>query len=260
MRPRRIAGLTAAVLALAGGAAAWTGEVPRWSFGGTRMVLPDLLAAEPASPIPLPHQGVVLFVGDSNTAGSRIGGSAFAYPAAFAKALPSDLPVRIHAFGGATVADLLQRPLPQESVTLALVMLGTNDAATRGWLSEKQRVPVETYRSKLAHLSQRLHAAGARVVILAPPPVGSAAMARRLAPYRLAAREVALATSSDFRDPVAAFLPNPQDPYLQYDALHLTPEAQRVLGLWLAGQTTSASDTGSSSTGKPRPPSASQPS
>jgi lysophospholipase L1-like esterase len=260
MRPRRIAGLMAAVLALAGGVAAWTGEVPRWSVGGSRMVLPDPLAAEPATPIPLPHDGVILFVGDSNTAGSKIGGSAFAYPTAFAKALPSTLSVKVHAFGGATVADLLQRPLPQESVALAFVMLGTNDAATRGWLSEKQRVPIETYRSNLTQFSQRLHEGGARVVILAPPPVGSAAMARRLAPYRLVAKEVAQATSSDFRDSAAAFLPNPDSAYLQRDALHLTPEAQHQLGLWLAGQTTSASETGSSSTGKPSPPSASHPS
>lgn len=260
MRPRRIAGLLAAVLTLTGGVAVWTGEVPRWTAGGTRMVLPDLLAAEPATPIPLPQQGVILFVGDSNTAGSKIGGSAFAYPATFAKALPSDRPVMVHAFGGATAADLLQRPFPEKGVALAFVMLGTNDAATRGWLSDKQRVPVDTYSDNLAALVRHLRKAGARVVILAPPPVGSAAMARRLAPYRIAALEVAKATSSDFRDPAAAYLPNPQDPYLQYDALHLTPEAQRALGLWLAGQTTSASDTGSSSTGKPSPPSASHPS
>jgi lysophospholipase L1-like esterase len=260
MRPRRIAGLTAAVLALAGGIALLTGEVPRWTGGGARMVLSERLPEPPARPIALPGAGTILFVGDSNTAGSRTGGASTAYPAAFAEAIGAPSRVEVHAFGGATVADLLHRPLPKAAIAVAFVMLGTNDAATRGWLSDKQRVPVDTYSDNLATLVRHLREAGARVVMLAPPPVGSAAMARRLAPYRIAAFEVAKATSSDFRDPVAAFLPNPQEPYLQYDALHLTPEAQRALGLWLAGQTTSASDTGSSSTGKPRPPSASQPS
>ncbi|WP_214652461.1 SGNH/GDSL hydrolase family protein [Novosphingobium jiangmenense] len=260
MRPRGIAGLTAAVLTLAGGMAAWTGEVPRWTGSGTRMVLPDLLRAGPADPIPLPPEGLILFVGDSNTAGSRIGGASGAYPAVFAKTISGHPRVQVHAFGGATVADLLQRPLPKGPLAVAFVMLGTNDAATRGWLSEKRRVPLETYRSNLSELARRLHKAGASVVILAPPPVGSTAMTRRLAPYRLAAREVAEDTSSDFRDPVAAFLPSPQTAYLQRDALHLTPEAQRELGLWLATHTTSASETGSSSTGKPSPPSASHPS
>lgn len=260
MRWRRVAGLSAAVLVLAGGAAVATGDLPRWTFGGTRMVLPSVLEPIPASPILLPATGTILFVGDSNTAGSRVGGVRFAYPAAFLEAMTANKAVKVHAFGGATVRDVLIRPLPEGEVSLAFVMLGTNDAAPRAWLSKKRRVPLATYRANLIELVTKLRAMGARIVILAPPPLGSCAMQHRLDPYRLAAKDVAQATSSIFRDPAAAFIANPAADFLQRDAVHLTPEAQNQLGLWLAYQTTSASVADNSSTGKPSPPSASQPS
>ncbi|HQS68465.1 MAG: hypothetical protein B7Y36_17760 [Novosphingobium sp. 28-62-57] len=260
MRWRRLAGMGAAILVLAGGTGIATGELPRWTIGGTQMVLPTALEPLSASPIVLPATGAILFVGDSNTAGSRVGGGRFAYPATFLAALPVGQTVRVHAFGGATVGDVLSRPLPEGAVALAFVMLGTNDAAPRAWLSAKRRIPLETYRTNLAELVQRLQAKGARVVILAPPPMGSRAMQRRLDPYRLAAKQVALACSCLFRDSAGAFMSKPDANWLQRDAMHLAPEAQQQLGLWLADQTTNASAAESSSTGKPNPASASQPS
>lgn len=237
VRPRWIIGLTAAVLALAGGVAAWTGEVPCWTSGGTRMVLPTVLSAAPKTEIALPSRGIILFVGDSNTAGSRVGGSRYAYPSVFRDALSAGLEVKVQAFGGATTADLLARPLPEGPVDLAFVMLGTNDAAPRGWMSSKHPLSLSTYRANLTELISRLSQKHARIVVLAPPPLGSSAMARRLDPYRVAAREVARETASQFRDTAAAFEPKPAADFLQRDAVHLTQEAQRELGLWLLAQT-----------------------
>lgn len=241
MRPRRIAGLLVVVLALTGGLAAWMGEVPCWTSGGTRMVLPTVLAADPNAEIVLPSRGTILFVGDSNTAGSRVGGIRYAYPAVFRDALSVGQEVKVHAFGGATTADVLARPLPEGPVDLAFVMLGTNDAAPRGWMSSKHPISLSTYRANLSELISRLSEKRARIVIRAPPPLGSCAMERRLDPYRAAARDVARETSSQFRDTAAAFVPKPAASFLQRDALHLTPEAQRELGLWLLAETTKAS-------------------
>lgn len=258
VRPRRIAGL-AAVLALGGGLALWSGEVPRWTLRGAAMVLPEPLPPVVAGPIAVPAEGTILFVGDSNTAGTRIGGAAAAYPAVFAASFGMDARIRVTAFGGATVADMLDRKVAGPAV-LAFIMLGTNDAATRGPLSDRLPVPQEAYKRRLSTLVRRLKTDGAQVVILAPPPVGTRAMARRLQPYRMAARDVAQATASRFRDPASAFVSPAEPGLLHFDALHLSPEAQRNLGLWLAGQTVNASSPDSSSTGKPSPASASQPS
>lgn len=264
MKPKRLRAIIAVALAtlvMAGAALVLSGLVPRWTIGGTRMAIPFVIQARPADAIALSSTGLILFVGDSNTAGSRVGGVRNSYAVAFANALGTQgARATVHAFGGATVADLLSRPLPEEAVGLAFVMMGTNDAATRGWMSDKRRVPIEVYRRNLVTLVERLREKGAQVVILAPPPVGSSAMARSLDPYRLMASEVADDLGCAFRDPAAAFVPHANAAMLQRDALHLSPEAQRILGLWLVSQTINASVTGSSSTGKPKPSSASQPS
>lgn len=260
-----VASLLVGLLALLGGLAWWSGEVPHWTLRGARMVVPKRLPALRSLPSGGAQAGRVLFVGDSNTAGTRVGGAANAYPAHFAAALDGTVRAVVRAFGGATVADHLARGLPegaaQGSFAVAYVMLGTNDAATRGWLASRRPVALEAYRAGLTRLAQQLRRGGARVVILAPPPVGTQAMAARLQPYRRAAAQVAQATGSAFLDPASAF-PDPDlQGLLQPDALHLGPEAQRLLGLWLASvYTTSASDAGNSSTGKPSPPSASHPS
>ena len=250
MRPRRIAGLLAAVLTFTGGVAAWTGEVPCWTSGGTRMVLPTVLATAPDTRIVLPSSGTILFVGDSNTAGSRVGGIANAYPAVFRDGLSTGQQVKVHAFGGATTADLLARPLPDGPVDLAFVMLGTNDAAPRGWMSSKHPLSLRTYRANLLALIGRLGQKHARIVVLAPPPLGSSAMARRLDPYRVAARDVARETASQFRDTAAAFVSEPGADFLQRDAVHLTQEAQHELGLWLFAQTTETYEADNSATSK----------
>lgn len=261
----RLAGALATLLPLLGGLAWWSGEVPHWTLHGARMVVPERLPAQRA-PVPRSAQaGRVLFVGDSNTAGTRVGGAGNAYPAHFAAALEGRVQVVVRAFGGATVADHLARGLPEGadrgSFAVAFVMLGTNDAATRGWLAPRRPVALDAYRAGLTRLTQQLRDGGAGVVILAPPPVGTQAMAARLQPYRRAAAQVARATGSAFLDPASAFPAPDRQGLLQRDALHLGPEAQRLLGLWLSSvYTTSASETGSSSTGKPSPPSASHPS
>ena len=262
-RARSVAALAVSVLALVGAVAWWSGEVPRWSHDGAQMIVPPPISPQEPFATAVPEGARVLFVGDSNTAGSRAGGPDQAYPAIFAEAVGGKVAIVVHAFGGATAPEHAARAMPQGAFALAFVMLGTNDAAPRGILAAREPVPIARYRADLARIAARLQTGGGRVVILAPPPVGTRAMARRIAPYRLAAAEVAQRTGSAFLDPAEAFAGSREHALLRHDALHLAPEAQRILGLWLAArtlQTTSASVAGSSSTGKPSPPSASHPS
>lgn len=260
MRLRRIIGPAALILTLGAVAALSSGEVPRWTLSGARMQMRAPLAVSLGALLPMPAAGHILFVGDSNTAGSRIGGPALAFPAIFADALGIRSRVSVSAFGGATASAMSERGLPVERPVVAFVLLGTNDAAPRGILSSRRPVPVSDYRHQLAGLIARLQQRGAKVIVLAPPPVGTAAMARRLQPYVEASRQTAIATKSAFRDTAAAFGLPDKEGLLHHDALHLNPEAQRRLGLWLADQTIMASPAGNSSTGNPRPPSASHPS
>lgn len=207
-------------------------EVPRWTLAGTRMIGHDSLSPLGQFPIALPSNGPVLVIGDSNSAGSRVGGAANAYPAAMASALGIAGRLRVVAVGGARAADMQRRGAAAEPAALAIIMLGSNDAAPRGWLDSDKPVPVPQYRKTMTDMARQLATDGASVLILAPPPTGSVAMERRLAPYRIAARAAAGDAKVAFLDPVAAF--DGAEATLQFDALHLNVEAQRKLGLWLA--------------------------
>lgn len=209
-------------------------EVPRWTLAGTRMIGHDSLSPLGQLPIALPSNGPVLVIGDSNSAGGRVGGAANAYPAAMASALGIAGRLRVVAVGGARAADMQKRGAAAEPAALAIIMLGSNDAAPRGWLDSDKPVPVPQYRKTMTDMARQLAVAGASVLILAPPPTGSIAMERRLAPYRVAARAAADDAKVAFLDPVAAFDGADREAMLQFDALHLNAEAQRKLGLWLA--------------------------
>lgn len=235
-RGRRILALAVGTALLAGlclGVGLWLGEVPRWTLHGAVMRLHDPLPALQPDAQPLTGSGTLAFFGDSNTAGTRLGGPGKAYPAILARTLGRTQRVCVVAHGGATVRSIARRPWNCGSADLSIIMLGTNDAATRGWLAARTPVPLTDYRATLATMVRRLAGQGAGVLILAPPPVGTAAMERRLQPYRVAARQVAVEMRAAFLDPVAAFGP---DDTLQFDALHLSEEAQQKLGLWLAAQ------------------------
>lgn len=235
MTRRRIAWTGAALAAGCAGLLAASGEVPRWRSGGSAMVLHDPLAAH--GPCGLAGSGParVLFMGDSNMAGERVGGAARAFPQLAANLLGADLAILNRARGGAVLYGAAPQGDDAEGIDLVVIMFGSNDAAPRGILTRKLRWNPDRFGEDMAELVQSWRQRGAQVLVLAALPAGSHAMDRRIAPFRRAARAGAEAGGGCFRDPVAAFAAaGPGGTYLQYDGLHLSPLGQQALARWLA--------------------------
>jgi lysophospholipase L1-like esterase len=118
---------------------------------------------------------------------------------------------------------------------IVLILYGSNDAALRGPLARRAATPISAYETDLAAMVGRAQEGGAVPVVLAPIPAGSAAMTRRLEPYRAASRRVAEATGAGFLDPAQAFARcDDAQPLLLRDALHLNRRGHACLGRWLA--------------------------
>lgn len=228
------------LLAAGLGGAAWLlrEEAPRWQ--------PEGSATWPQDPLPplgpmrfvLPAGARIVCQGDSNTRGNRVAPGE-AWPDLLANRLGKRHGVVNLGRGGAVVADAVA--FAARPGDLFILCFGSNDAALRGWLRPMRHpVPPERFSARLADLAAACRKAGAEVLVLAPPPPGSEAMARRLAPYRLAARQAATMAGASFADPAAALtgLAVP----LQFDALHLNAEAHAALARWLAGMIATAGD------------------
>ena len=214
-------------------------EVPQWRSGGT-MSMPASSVALLPRPLACPPAGTTIAIlGDSHVAGSRMGGSGAAFGSVIEQTLGNRVNVTSHGIGGATALDGEQswreRDLPQADVVM--LAYGTNDAAPRGWLSDKTPVPLTDFKASLTRQIASWHARGKDVVLLAPPPGGSRAMAERIAPYRRAVSEAARASGAAVHDPADAFASCPADqPVLTRDALHLNGAGHKCLGIWLAHQ------------------------
>lgn len=213
-------------------------EVPTWRAGGSDALLHNPLAAVGTFPIRMQKGASVYCMGDSNTRGrfSHVAGESF--PDVLRQSFGSDLKVFNLGRGGAVVP---RARVEEASGALAgdLVVLafGTNDAAPRGWLSRKKRVPIESYQALLEALANRYREEGAIILILAPMPAGTIAIERRIAPYRNAARQAAINTQSWFLDPVEALTSAQHElPPLQRDGLHLNATGSLEVGRWLAGK------------------------
>lgn len=212
----------------------FSGEIPGWRMGGATLEAHQPLAQVGSYPLKLPRDPDVVFLGDSNTAGNRIG-DASAFPTIFGKALGGAVAIANFGKGGATTQAAI-RFAEVPAADLTIIMLGTNDAAPRGILSRRAGVPLSEFRSALGGIVRDRTASGGTVLILAPPPGGSRAMAGRLEPYRVVARDVAVAMNVSFLDPaqrLAQAESRSVTPLLGYDALHLTPAAHTILGKWL---------------------------
>ncbi|MCY1670651.1 SGNH/GDSL hydrolase family protein [Novosphingobium sp. SL115] len=211
-----------------------SGEVPQFVFGGSNPIRHAPLPQDARLPISLPYGADVVFEGDSNIAGSRVGGSAYAFPAIFRRETGSGFVVANIGVGGATADDWPEQP--REAAAMFVIMLGSNDAAPRGLLSRRKPVDLVRYEARLKALATRRIASGARVLLLAPPPAGSTAMDRRIHPYRLAAQRAAFEAGASFADPVEAFDREKELVALQHDALHLSRAGHLLLGKWLASR------------------------
>lgn len=219
-------------LAAGGLIAAFAGEVPRFTPGGSVAIERAPLRRAGPNPILLKKDARVVVEGDSNSAGSRVGGAGMAFPALLGPALQNRIMVTNRAIGGARVRDWPRAP--RDVADLYVIMLGTNDAAPRGLFSAQPRTSIDFFENRLKSLTAERQRAGGQVLLLAPPPVASAALDKRVNPYREATRNVALQTGVSFADPAEALSPRNSQAALQYDALHLTAFGQRLVAEWLA--------------------------
>ncbi|WP_379923388.1 SGNH/GDSL hydrolase family protein [Erythrobacter sp. R86502] len=227
-------------IVLAGLASLLWPEVPAWRIAGTRST-PASSVSFASGPLGCPRAGATIAViGDSHVAGSRVdngGGEPFGQ--VFAQALGGRVAISLHGVGGDTAAMGEQRwrgrDLP--GTDLVILAFGTNDAAPRGWLREKQPVAIADYAAALSRQIARWRARGQTVILLAPPPGGSRAITARLQHYRRAARDVGRANALAVLDPADAFASCPaSQPVLSRDAVHMNAAGHRCLGLWLARQ------------------------
>lgn len=182
-------------------------------------------------PISIPSSGRVIFEGDSNTAGSRVGGAVNAFPALIKQGSLAGIQIENRGQGAATIDS--QPLLATADADLVVIMFGTNDGASRGLLGRRKRIGQRHFEDRMAAAIAIYRQQGSAVLVLAPPPVGSAAMHRRIEPYRHAARRAAVSTGSIFRDPAEAIQGRQDEAVLQFDGLHLTSAAQVRIAAWL---------------------------
>lgn len=191
-------------------------------------------------PIELARGAVIVCEGDSLTSGSDRIESLPAlfgprrpdapYTVALAEALGPDAIVVNRGVGGHQAQDglLLWRDAP--SGDLAIIMYGGNDASHR--TGGRRAIPLEDFRRAMRALVERRQRGGAHVLVMASPQVGARAGERAIAPFRVAAREVALETGALFIDARRFLLGLPAP--LKVDGIHLRPCASRAIGQGVA--------------------------
>lgn len=212
-----------------------SGELPRWCKGGVDPVRHVPLQPVGSYPIVAVSGRPMVFIGDSNTVGTRIGGRGRAYPALLKLPKHAKAVIDNRAVGGALVPLAGQVGEPLQNAQIAVVMLGTNDAATRRYLGRRTPVVLDLFRKRLASVVRKAMIDGAKLLILAAPPAGSVAMDERIAPYRRAARDVAIQTGAHFHDLVSALDGTQREcgAFLLYDGLHISELGQSVIANWL---------------------------
>lgn len=208
-------------------------EIPGWRPGGANAVLHPPLASSGTFPIRLDRHGTIVALGDSNVSGSRVGGRDMAFPNLLEVPRKAGIAIVNLGRGGGTVLQSVMTTSASAPPQLVIIMFGTNDAAPRWILGRQKAVAPASYSERLAATVQSYAGQGAKVLVLAPPPAGSMAMDRRIAPYRELARSVAVQTGAHFADPAEAFAATRMTADLQYDGLHLSIAGQHRLARWL---------------------------
>jgi acyl-CoA thioesterase I len=179
--------------------------------------------ARPAAPVPVPDTPLVIFLGDSLTAGLGLDEDQ-AYPAVLERDLEEEgLPVRILNAGvsGDTTAGGLSRTgwLLGQHPDVMVVGLGGNDGL--------RALPVEQAEKNLREIVRRSQAAGARVLLLGmkmPPNYGPE--------YTSQFEGMYAAIAKDMNVPLVPFLlegVGGERSLNQADGIHPTAEGQEVL-------------------------------
>jgi acyl-CoA thioesterase-1 len=180
-------------------------------------------AARPAAPVPVPDTPLVVFLGDSLTAGLGLDEDQ-AYPAVLERELEEEgLPVRVLNAGvsGDTTAGGLSRIgwLLGQRPDVVVVALGANDGL--------RALPVEQAEKNLREIVRRSQAAGARVLLLGmkmPPNYGPE--------YTQSFEGMYTSIAKDMNVPLVPFLlegVGGERSLNQGDGIHPTAEGQEVL-------------------------------
>lgn len=214
-------------------------EVPGWRAGGTTGVTPPFVGFDSGSSLCPEDSQTVELRGDSLVLGMRMGRPEQAgspYGKLAERELGRGIRVVLNGKGGATAASGAASWMGSKAEgQIVLLAYGTNDAAVRGWLSDKDSVQLTSFRESLSEHIRDAQIRGAVVALLAPPPVGSPAMADRLQPYRRAVELTGHEEGISVFDPAEAFAAcRDQEPLLTMDALHLNSAGHACLGTWLA--------------------------
>lgn len=238
-------GVAVGAIVIASLAVAGWREMPKWRVGGAHAVQATSVSAG-KDRLVCPQSGSrITIIGDSHVAGT--GGVATVEPFGriMERLLPGNITVELRGAGGDTAEMGARRWLnaPHPAGGLVILAYGSNDAAPRGWLVTRHPVPPGRFEAALIRQIATWQDGGARVIVMAPPPGGSPAMAERLAPYRQAAARVGVAASLSVLDPVDAFGQcTGSEPLLDYDGLHMSAAGHRCLGTWLAAQLCAGAD------------------
>ncbi len=233
--PSKVILTAISAVCLAGIFIAWR-ESPRFALGGgAHPAAVEVL--EPLGECPVVAGGShILFIGDSNTAGSVLPAKEAIFATRFGKANDVESRVHVIAHGGARAGDMRLDEVPAVPPGVAITMLGTNDAATRGWMRPGiVPTPLDQFRAHLRARVAEWQQHGAAVLVLAPPPGGSPAINARLREYRIASREIAQETGAAFRDPAEPIMEDGDgQASLQIDGLHLNANGHAAIAKWLA--------------------------
>jgi lysophospholipase L1-like esterase len=203
-----------------------------------RKVLPVFLApvflatcaSGPIQTLAVPVGSIIVAEGDSLTYGqdltaTGVGGpinggtwtrSATPYPETLQRLLKNRVVVLNRGYSGDRTSEALTRWTDLPPAYLTIIMYGTNDALA-SWGDGP--LPVDRFKINLAALADRARAAGSKVILMTPPPVGDAANNAKLEPYRAAVRDLARTRGDAVIDTAAALaaIPNPWT-----DSVHLT--------------------------------------
>lgn len=226
------AGVAVMILALIG----LRGELPTWRSGGAVSHTAVMVGFDPPGSLCSVDFDLIELRGDSLVNGSRMGGKGRPYGAMLAQQLGGEVEVLLRGHGGATAADgeTMWRHLEADG-DIVLLAYGTNDAASRGWLTGRRPVPLQQFRESLLRHIRQVRASGAQVGLIAPPPVSAPAAMERLEPYRLEVHKIGRKAGLTVFDPAEAFAGCRQsEPLLTVDGLHLNAAGHACLGRWLA--------------------------
>lgn len=147
-----------------------------------------------------PKGATILAQGDSLTYGQPINGSRerrgiSAYPESLEADLWHEVRVENHGFPGDRTVDGLARWIGWPSGDLVILLYGTDDCANFGRLPGGP-LGIDAYQRNLRELIARHKQAGAKVLLVTPPPLANPNLDRRLDSYREAMRQVARETGT----------------------------------------------------------------